>query len=171
MLTEGMAGRAAFPEKMARYLEEFNRDKYVIIGVESVAAIERLDELIAVPGVDGVFLGPHDITTSMGIPTEYTNPRFIDTVESIVRRCRSRSIGVGLHTQLLKLPEGVLERFLEAGMNWLLNSADVIIMREALNDQFSKLRKFADRRSSATLLAEATRATVQSCLTGGNGSA
>ena len=57
------------PEATSRYLETFNRNTYVIIGVESVPAIERLDELLAVPGVDAVFLGPHDITTSMGIPT------------------------------------------------------------------------------------------------------
>ena len=155
------------PEATSRYLETFNRNTYVIIGVESVPAIERLDELLAVPGVDAVFLGPHDITTSMGIPTEYTHPRFVAAVESVVRRCRAKSIGVGLHYQLLRLPEDVLERYLAAGMNWLINAADIIIMREAMNAQFSQLRHLAQRHLPVAIAPRSPTAPIESCLTSG----
>lgn len=167
MLRAWMEEGVALPEATARYLETFNRDKYVIIGVESVPAIERLDELLAVPGVDAVFLGPHDITTSMGIPTEYTHPRFVAAVESIIRRCRARSIGVGLHFQLLRLPGDVLERYLAAGMNWLINAADVIIMREAMNAQFGQLRQLAQRHLPGAIASPASKPPLESCLTSG----
>lgn len=163
LLQAVLDGRARFPEKTQRFLEDFNRETYVIIGVESVEAMKNLDQLIAVPGVDGVFLGPHDITTSMGIPTEYENPLFLDAVEAVIRRCRQQSIGVGLHTQLLKLPEGVLARLLAAGMNWLINAADVIIMREAMNAQLAALRQLAEKGGDETVPAAAT-GSVQSCL-------
>jgi 4-hydroxy-2-oxoheptanedioate aldolase len=167
LLRDAMEGRAEFPEKTRKFLERFNRNQYVIIGVESVPAIENLEQLITVPGVDGVFLGPHDITTSMGIPEEYENPRFLDAIESVVRRCRQHSIGVGLHYQLLKLPDRVLQRLLAAGMNWLINAADVIIMREAMNSQLRVLRQMAgDLPRAQSSAAPATAgAPVQSCLT------
>lgn len=160
-----MSGRAMFSPKLRTYLEEFNRNKYVIIGIESVAAIDQLDALISVPGLDGVFLGPHDITTSMGIPTEYENPKFLDAVEMIIRRCRARSLGVGLHTQLLKLPGGVLRRFVKAGMNWMINAADIIIMREAMNAQLREIRRIAVRSSRPRALKTRGGTAVESCLT------
>jgi len=157
-------GSRPLDAKTRGYLEEFNADKYVIIGVESVPAIRRLDELLAVPGVDGVFLGPHDITTSMGLPTEYTHPDFVAAVESVTRKCRARGIGVGLHTNLLQLPAEIRERYLAAGMNWLLHSADVIVLRDALNDQLARLRAVAGA-AAAGAGAAGPKAGVQSCLT------
>jgi len=55
-------------EKTRRFFERFSADRYLIIGIESVAAIGRLESLIGFDEVDGVFLGPHDITCSMEIP-------------------------------------------------------------------------------------------------------
>lgn len=128
-------------QKTIDFLNEFNRDNYLIIGVESVEAVRRLDELLAVPGVDGVFMGPHDLTVSLEIPTEYDHPEFIALVEDVIRRSRQKGLGVGLHTQLPNLPPERLKRFLDLGMNWLLNGADITAMRQSMDGQFAHLRK------------------------------
>jgi 4-hydroxy-2-oxoheptanedioate aldolase len=140
-LADFISGRVPVSEKMQAFLDDFNRETYLIIGVESVAAVENLDRLLDVPGVDGVFLGPHDLCASLGIPNEYSNPLFIDTVEAVTRRCRQRSVGVGLHTHLLQLDPGVLDRFLRAGMNWLINGSDIITMRNAMRADLRALRQ------------------------------
>jgi len=162
-LEEVLSGRKTLSQKTSDFLNEFNPNAYLIIGVESVEAINNLDSLISIPGVDGVFLGPHDITVSMGLPAEYENPIFIDTIEDIIRRCRQRSIGVGLHTTLLKLDDQVLQRFIEAGMNWFINGADIVIMRDAMNAQLEELRS-----RTGNLLADrlqvANTDSVQTCL-------
>ncbi len=139
-LDDVLSGRKTLSKKTSDFLNEFNPNNYLIIGVESVEAINNLESLISIPGVDGVFLGPHDITVSMGLPAEYENPIFIDAIEDIIRRCRKRSIGVGLHTTLLKLDDLVLQRFIDAGMNWFINGADIVIMRDAMNAQLEELR-------------------------------
>jgi len=143
LLRDVLNGRAELPAKTQQFLEQFNRQRYLIIGIESVAAIDNLESLLAVSGVDGVFLGPHDITISMGIPTEYDNPLFLDLIEDVVRRCRKCNVGVGLHTNLLKLGEEVTQRFLDAGMNWLIHAADITVMHDAMNAQLGRLRQLA----------------------------
>ncbi len=140
LLRDTLDGAAELPARTQRFLSAFNRHHYLIIGVESVPAIERLDELIAVEGVDGVFLGPHDITVSMGIPAEYEHPRFIAALEDVIRRCRAAGVGVGLHYQLLRLRRETLSRLLDAGMNWLINGADIAIMCRAMNEELRLLR-------------------------------
>jgi 2-keto-3-deoxy-L-rhamnonate aldolase RhmA len=163
LLADVQAGRVELPAKTLEFLHDFNRDAYLIIGIESLAAISRLEELIDAGDVDGVFLGPHDISVTMGIPTEYGNPEFIRLIEDVVRRCRKRSVGVGMHTPLLKMKPDDLQRLLDAGMNWLLNASDIVIMRDAMRDQFRRLRELT--AASAPVDTGLSAPAVRSCIT------
>ncbi len=147
LLKDALIDKDTLSLKTQKFLREFNNDRYLIIGIESVPAINRLEELIEASQADGVFLGPHDITTSMGIPTEYHHPDFVDTVEDVIRRSRRCNVGVGLHYQLLSLPEAILQRYFDAGMNWIINGSDIIVMRNAMNQQLRQLRQMNSRQN------------------------
>jgi 4-hydroxy-2-oxoheptanedioate aldolase len=125
-------------EKMRSFWKRFNKHNYLIIGIESVPAIRRLEELVSVEGVDGVFLGPHDITCSMGIPEEYDHPDFIRTVEDVIRRCRKAGVGVGIQTDLAA---PACQPWLDAGMNFMFHLSDVIKMRNVMNHELATLRR------------------------------
>ena len=143
-------------DKLSNFFKKFNKDLYLIIGIESVAAINRLEELISIDGVDGVFLGPHDITCSMEIPEEYENPEFVKTVVDVVKRCRKAGKGVGIHMDLV-LPRA--KPFLDAGMNFMLHMADIIKMRQIMSSDLKMLRsEFGDiyTRNVATVEAAAS---------------
>jgi 2-keto-3-deoxy-L-rhamnonate aldolase RhmA len=146
-LKNALTNKNTLPVKTQEFLREFNNDRYLIIGIESVPAINQLEELIEASQADGVFLGPHDITTSMGIPTEYHHPDFVDTIEDVIRRSRRCNVGVGLHYQLLSLPEAILQRYLDAGMNWIINGSDIVVMRNAMNQQLHQLRQMTARQN------------------------
>ena len=81
----------------ADYLADYNRDKLCIVNIESTPAIDALDDILAVPDVDALLVGPHDLSINLGIPEQYGHPRFeeaIQTIRSEERRvgkeCRSR---------------------------------------------------------------------------------
>ena len=74
LLRDVLSGESKLNNETTQFLQEFNNDRYLIIGIESVPAIEKLEQLIDASEAEGVFLGPHDITTSMGIPTQYDHP-------------------------------------------------------------------------------------------------
>lgn len=123
--------------KLKEFFEHFNQSLYLIIGIESVAAIDRLEELISIEGVDGVFLGPHDITCSMEIPEEYENPEYIRVVKDVIRRCRQKGKGVGIHTDLT-LPR--VKPFLDAGINFMLHASDITKCRQMMTGDLKTLR-------------------------------
>ena len=75
-----------------------NRNTSLIINVESVPALERLDELCSVDGLDAVLIGPHDLTVSLDIPEQYEHPRFIEAALRILRTARAHGIGAGIHS-------------------------------------------------------------------------
>jgi len=123
------------------YLDRFNKETYLIIGIESVAAYEDLDRLISVPGVDGVFIGPHDLTLSMDIPEQYDHPDFVSTVDDIITRCRNAEIGVGIHLGQIATSDDCFKQLLEKGINWVLYGADIAML---VSEMRRRLRDFRD---------------------------
>ena len=138
-LDDFLSGRKTPTQKTTEFLSRFNRDHYAIIGIESVAAYENLDALISVPGVDGVFMGPHDLSVSLEAPEEWGNPALFRLMEDTVVRCRAAGIGVGVH-----LPPGTFstkqaQHLIAAGMNWILDGADVAWALHSLRERRSQL--------------------------------
>jgi len=136
-LQDILSGERKPNEKLQKFFGAFNRDKYLIIGVESVEAMDHLESLLSVEGVDGVFLGPHDITCSMEIPEEYDNPLFHEAVLKVVRTCRKMNKGVGLHSDAMS---PFYQQLLKEGLNYVLDAAEVTKMRGTLNQDFRSLR-------------------------------
>jgi 2-dehydro-3-deoxyglucarate aldolase/4-hydroxy-2-oxoheptanedioate aldolase len=64
-----------------------NRETLLIAQVESVAALDRLDELAAVEGLDSLLVGPADLSTSLGIPGEWDNPRLGAAIDRVIAAC------------------------------------------------------------------------------------
>jgi 4-hydroxy-2-oxoheptanedioate aldolase len=87
-----------FPSAETRsFLEDRNKNNVLIIGIESVAAMERLEELISVPGVDAAFVGPNDLTIQLGCPAQYHDPKYIEAVDRIYETCTAKGIPLVIH--------------------------------------------------------------------------
>ncbi len=122
-LEERLLGVAPFEPELERYVEQANRNNVLLINVESCAAIDRLEELVAVPGLDGVVIGPHDLSCSLGIPEQYDHPRFQEAVSHILRTSRRCGIGAGIHFMGDADREVVWAR--DAGLNLIIHNADL----------------------------------------------
>ena len=125
LLREFLSGARQPSEKTVAFLNRFNRHSYTIIGIESMPAYENLDCLIGVEGVDGVFIGPHDLSVSMEAPEEWDNPALFRTIEDIVMRCAAAGIGVGAHVNSRSFTTDQVKRLIAVGMNWILDASDV----------------------------------------------
>ncbi|MBN2472909.1 MAG: aldolase, partial [Anaerolineae bacterium] len=92
-----LAGHRVLDEHTRAYLEDYNRHASLIIMIESPAGIQNLPELLAVGGVDGVLIGPHDLSVSHSVPEEYDSPVFVGAVQRIIGICQSHRTSVGIH--------------------------------------------------------------------------
>jgi 4-hydroxy-2-oxoheptanedioate aldolase len=130
-------GRAQFEPALAAYQQAHHGDNLLIINVESQPAIANLDALLAVEGLDGVLIGPHDLSSSLGIPEQYDAPEFEAAVRTIAHRARARNIAAGIHCWM-----GVEREisWARAGFNFFIHSADIIAMREKLSTELREIR-------------------------------
>ena len=122
---------------LADYLERRNRGNVLVINIESRPAMDRLEELLAVPGVDAVLIGPHDLSINLGIPEQYLDPRFDAAVRQIIRMARDRHIGAGIH-----FSSGIDQEiaWMAAGANLVVHSSDIMAASQALAAEFRALR-------------------------------
>ena len=126
-----------FPsEATQRYVEKRNEGIAMIVGIESVPAVENLEKILDVPGVDAIFVGPNDLSVSLGIPDEYDHPRYVEAVEHVVRTSQARGIPAGPHC----FNEASLLRWIKTGMRFVLFSADVRAIVDGFKGTLDKVR-------------------------------
>ena len=132
-------GAEAEPE-LKSYIEDAAENRLLIVNIESVPAIEALDDILTVPDLDGVLIGPHDLSCSLGVPEQYDHPAFLSVCETILHKARSAGVGAGIH--FWGDPDQQV-RFLEFGANLLIHSADITLFQKHLRKELDAIRKGA----------------------------
>lgn len=129
------------------YLEKAHQHSFVIIGIESVPGYENLDNILAVGNIDGVFIGPNDMSTSLGIPDDYSNPRYIEVITDIVQRCEAVGVPVMIHQQTIETSTMAIER----GARFVLHAMDSNILQRAIQNEMNALRAVGGDQEGATV--------------------
>jgi 4-hydroxy-2-oxoheptanedioate aldolase len=125
-------------EDSKQYLERMNQNNIVIIGIESMPALMNLEDMLSVDGIDVIFIGPNDLSISMGIPGQYTSPEFETAVKRVISICDSRGIAVAIHLFDTELTE----KWIKEGVRFVLHTMDTQVMREGFRRDFEKIRSF-----------------------------
>ena len=128
-----------FPsDEVQAYLAERNKDCLVMIGIESVPAVENLEAILDVPGVDAIFVGPHDLSVTVGVPEQYDHPAFEAALKRIVDTCNARNVPVAIHV----FNQSMATKWMAAGGRFVLHLSDVMAMGEGFRREFNALREF-----------------------------
>jgi 2-keto-3-deoxy-L-rhamnonate aldolase RhmA len=147
-VTEGI-----FPSERSReYLAARHTESVVIIGIESEPAYERLEAILGVGDIDGIFIGPNDMTTSLGIPDEVTNPRYLDVIKGVIAKSEAHGVPVMIHQQTLDTSTTAIE----LGARFVLHSTDARFMQIAMQEHMAELRLVTQRVTGKGEAVEAT---------------
>ena len=126
-----------FPSDATKaYLENRNRNSICIIGVESVPAIENLDNILNVPGIDAIFVGPNDLSISLGIPDQYDHPDYEAALRDVLRICKAHKVPNLFHHQTVDLST----KWLREGARFVLYSSDARTMHNGFRDEFGRIQ-------------------------------
>jgi 2-keto-3-deoxy-L-rhamnonate aldolase RhmA len=79
----------------AAYLERANQNIFVSVQIENVEALEAIDEILAVPGLDSLVLGPWDLSASLGWPGQVEHPQVVAAIEMVIARTHAAGLFMG----------------------------------------------------------------------------
>ena len=122
-------------EKTRKYaIEERCANTVFVPMIESVLAVENLEKICAIPGVNAVFVGPNDLTTNMGIPNEYDHPDFVALMKRVIDTADRQHVAAGCW---FGKREQAL-RTIAQGARLVVYSNDSVLLKEAIAASFGE---------------------------------
>jgi 2-keto-3-deoxy-L-rhamnonate aldolase RhmA len=115
----------------------------VIIQIEDIRGVDRLEEILATPGIDGFFVGPYDLSGSLGIPGEFEHPKMQVALKKIQRCVQTSKIPAGFHV-VPPDPQLVSQKF-DEGYRFIAYSLDTLLLSETCQTGLKRIKENAKR--------------------------
>jgi len=95
----------------------------VIVQIEHIDAVNNLRDILSVPDIDGFIIGPYDLSGSMGIPGEFSNPKYIAAMDEIRKVAREMNVPSGIH--IIEPDKDQLKNSIDDGYKFIGYSLDI----------------------------------------------
>jgi 2-dehydro-3-deoxyglucarate aldolase len=118
----GLGRAQGYGTAFEHYLAWQKSESVVVVQIEHIKAVEAIDEILTVKGVDGYLVGPYDLSCSMGTPGVFTTPEFIAALERIAAAGRRHKKPGGVH--IVEPEPARLQEALEAGYGLIAYGVD-----------------------------------------------
>jgi 2-keto-3-deoxy-L-rhamnonate aldolase RhmA len=113
-----------------------NANTMVVLQIETKTALERIDELLSVPKIDAVMIGPADLSISLGVAGQFEHPTLVAAIEKIRDACIRHRIAPGIHMRSLKL----VQYWRDHGMLFLSCNSEIGFMLEKATEAVAALK-------------------------------
>jgi 2-keto-3-deoxy-L-rhamnonate aldolase RhmA len=118
------------------YLASANDEISLVIQVEHRRAVENIDEIAAVEGLDAVFIGPYDLSASLGHPGEIEHPDVVAAIERVTAACQA----VGMPLGYFGMDENSVRPWVARGYTLICAGVDCVLLGQGASRLLSKLR-------------------------------
>lgn len=108
------------------YVSQWNDSSTLILQVESIAGVENIDALLAFDEVDGVMVGPYDISGSLGLPGQVNHPKVREAAQIVVEACRRR--GKSCCTQVAHVTPEAIDDVFAQGYSFVILGSDLFVL-------------------------------------------
>ena len=127
------------------YINDWNNNSIFMIQVESINAVENIESILSHDEIDGVMIGPYDISGSLGVPGQLNHPEVINASKKVIKACEKygKSCGTQLNDPNLKN----IDALFELGYTFAILGADLFILwkwAEAMKEVMTNFKKNAN---------------------------
>lgn len=128
--------RASRWNNVEGYLHKANEEICVLVQVETKEAVDNLDEILSVEGVDGVFIGPADLSADMGYMGNPNHEQVVKTIEECVKKIKNAGKAPGI----LMANEQMAKHYIELGALFVAVGVDTTLLSTAAKSLLSKYK-------------------------------
>jgi len=122
-------------EKYKKWLD----NTVVIVQIEHIDAVNNLNEILNVEGVDASMIGPYDLSASLGYPGDFDKKEIKDAIGGYIETCKKSGKSAGIHV-IPSDGEKVNERIKE-GFGFVAFSLDTLFLAKKIKEEFVKIKK------------------------------
>ena len=136
--TRGVAFSRAnlFGKNFKEYQTE-SQQPLLIAMIENVCALNNIEEILSVDGLDAILIGPYDLSASLGLTADFEHPDFLSAKNTILSHAKEKHIAVGIHVVNPSLSE--FKSRVDEGYQFLAYSIDSVMLRKEIEQDLSMI--------------------------------
>jgi 2-keto-3-deoxy-L-rhamnonate aldolase RhmA len=134
----GLARAQGYGSDFQQYINWQIDGPIVIVMIEHKDALDQLEGILTTKGVDAFIIGPYDLSCSMGIPGDFTNPLFIEALNYIRQAGERLGCATGIH--IVEPDIELLEKVIKEGFNFIAYSVDIRLLDVSLRAGIQKMK-------------------------------
>ena len=120
------------------YMKTADEETFVCIQLEHIKAVENIDDIFSVKGIDAAFIGPYDLSASMGLTAQFEHPDYEKAVQTILQKCQQYGLRAGIH--VVQPDPGEARKRIEEGFSMIAYSLDITMIGKSCRDGIKNIR-------------------------------
>lgn len=133
----GLARAHGYGRKFREYVENANEQTVVVVQAEHIQAVENIEEIVRVPGVDAVLLGPYDLSASLGKMGQIDDPVVTAAIDRVTTVCQQSLMPLGY----FGVTASAVQPFIERGYTLITSGVDTLLLGQAAGQMLKQLQK------------------------------
>ncbi|MBN1293372.1 MAG: 2,4-dihydroxyhept-2-ene-1,7-dioic acid aldolase [Candidatus Latescibacteria bacterium] len=133
----GIARAHRYGEKFSEYIDSANSAVAVIVQAEHIDAVRNIDSIVTVKGIDGIFIGPYDLSGSMGMTGKVNTPE----VREAVRKVHTTCLNAGIPAGIFGIDSDAGARYIGQKYSFIAAGMDILFLGEKAREIIEKLNK------------------------------
>ena len=130
-------GRAhGYGLKFQDYVSRANDEVAVIVQCEHIDAVNNIEAIVRVSGVDAVLIGPYDLSASMGRLGQVTHPEVVAAIDRVTAACRAAHVPLGI----FGLSAQAVQPYIERGYTFIVAGVDTVLLGQAAAQLLAQLK-------------------------------
>jgi len=134
----GLARAQGYGARFDEYCEWLKESAVVVAQVEHIDAVNNLEAIIEVEGIDALIVGPYDLSGSLGLPGAFNEPSVLNALEHVEKIAKEKGIAFGCHVIEPDVEE-VLDR-IDSGYTFLAYSLDIMFLGKSCRNGLARIR-------------------------------
>ena len=136
----GLARAQGYGRTFDEYVRHANDDTLLIVQIEHKDAVENIEEILSVPGIDGTFIGPYDLSMSLGIPGQIGHPDVVAAKAKVLEATLRRGLIAGVHFVHPSTASADAKAAIEAGYRFIALGTDILFLGDSAGALLGSLR-------------------------------
>ena len=132
----GLARAHGYGLNFQEYVESANREITVVVQAEHAEAVENIEQIVQVEGIDAVLLGPYDLAASLGKMGQVDDPEVTGAIDRITAACQAAGIPLGI----FGVSAEAIQPYIEKGYNLVVAGTDTIFLASAGRQMLADLQ-------------------------------
>jgi 2-dehydro-3-deoxyglucarate aldolase len=132
----GLARAHGYGRRFREYVEAANERTVVVVQAEHIRAVENIEEIVKVPGVDAVLLGPYDLSASLGKMGQLDDPSVVAAIDRITKVCQAAKMPLGY----FNVTAATVQPFIDRGYTLITAGVDTLLLGHAAGQMLKQLR-------------------------------